>query len=270
MSASQPIELVREDTVSEDEPSLTPSLPTSSTETSQNDEDSQDTTNRSETPLPPQIYDDTAPTQEEVTPAQDGATITQPRLSPPPPPVHNPYRRDAGNPAPIQQELPPPPQNLPAPPPLEIPPPLPIPLSPALAQSTEESQPSDDDGGPTPEQVCALDGNGYLIVRRVREILSTLVPPLFIELATVTDQDQRTQRAEAQLAASLKKKTTLDMSKALEATLAAEPTVVHANMEGLIGQVVNKKLSKQRKQEEKQLLQKAIKEARKNLWEEAG
>ena len=53
------------------------------------------------------------------------------------------------------------------------------------------------------------------------------------------------------------------MSKALEATLAAEPTVVHENMEGLIGQVVNKKLNEQRKQEEKQSLQKAIKEARK-------
>ncbi len=58
---------------------------------------------------------------------------------------------------------------------------------------------------------------------------------------------------------------TLNISKAIKATLAAEPTVVHANMEGLIGQVVNKTLQEQKKQEKKQFLQNDIKEAQKKL-----
>jgi hypothetical protein len=72
--------------------------------------------------------------------------------------------------------------------------------------------------------------------------MSILVSPLFIELATTTAQDQHAQQAEAQLEAALKKKVALlNMIKALETTLAAEPTVAHANMEGIIGQVVCKK-----------------------------
>jgi hypothetical protein len=56
------------------------------------------------------------------------------------------------------------------------------------------------------------------------------------------------------------------MSKALKATLAVEPTVIHANMEGLmIGQVVNTKILEQRKQEAKQFLQKLSKKL-KNIF----
>ena len=98
-------------------------------------------------------------------------------------------------------------------------------------------------------------------MHQVQDILSALVPPLFLELAVTTAKDQRAQQADAQLAAALKKQVTLDMStKALEATLALETPVVHANIEGLIGQVVQKKLQEQTKQEEKAILQNAIKE----------
>jgi hypothetical protein len=63
-----------------------------------------------------------------------------------------------------------------------------------LAQSPEESQTPDKEG-PTPDQVCALDNNGDLIVQQIKDIISTLILPLFIELATITDQDQRAQQA---------------------------------------------------------------------------
>jgi hypothetical protein len=80
----------------------------------------------------------------------------------------------------------------------------------------------EDDKGKLKEvQRKALLENGELVIRQVLNIVSSLVPPLFIELTTITQQDQCAQRAEAQLEAVLKKKLTQDMSKALKATLAA-------------------------------------------------
>jgi hypothetical protein len=206
----------------------------------------------------PQSDNDNA---EEETDLQTEEATEDITIQPPPtnvPPVRNPYLRDVATRTSTAPVLPPPPQNLAEP---RLPPPPPT-VPPALAQSPATSE-QPNDGELTDQQFIALTEHGDTIVYKVRDIMSVLVTPLFIELATTTALDQRAQRAEAQLEASLKKKATLDMSKAIEATLAAEPTVAHANMEGLIGHVVNKKLHEQKKQEEKTFLKQAIKEARK-------
>jgi plasmid maintenance system killer protein len=90
----------------------------------------------------------------------------------------------------------------------------------------------------------------------LNDIISSLVPPFFIKLATIIQQDQRAQQVEAQLEAALKKKLTLDMSKALEATLAAEPTLAHESMEASSARLLTKSSKNRRRRKTKHPFQK--------------
>jgi hypothetical protein len=116
---------------------------------------------------------------------------------------------------------------------------------------------------PTNEQKEALEENGSDVVRKVKDVMSNLISPLFFELASTTEVDQRIQKANAKLEAAMKKRTTLDLGAAIAASLDNEPTVEHKNMESLIDKVVNKKLDEQQRKHTKTAVKQAIKEARK-------
>jgi hypothetical protein len=139
----------------------------------------------------------------------------------------------------------------------------PNPLPPPLGQTLAETQDAAAALKPTNEQKEALEENGTDAVRKVKDIMSDLISPLFFGLASTTEVDQRIQKANAKLEAAMKKQSTLDLGAAIAASLDNKPTVEHKNMQSLIDKVVNKKLDEQQRKGTKVAVKLAIKEARK-------
>jgi hypothetical protein len=137
-------------------------------------------------------------------------------------------------------------------------------MPPPLGQTLAKTQDAAAALGPTDEQKEALEENGTDVVRKVKDIMSDLISPLFFGLASTTEVDQRIQKANAKLEAAMKKHSTLDLGAAIAASLDNKPTVEHKNMESLIDKVVNKKLDEQQQKGTKVAIKLAIKEARKN------
>jgi hypothetical protein len=126
-----------------------------------------------------------------------------------------------------------------------------------LAQETVPETPQNNTTEPSGAQAQALTGNAQRVIQRICDILSGLVPPLFLQISNSTTEE-----------AALKKKATLDMGQALDESLAKEPTVAHKNMEGLIQSIVQGQLKNDQKRKKNEIVKEALKEARKNLREE--
>jgi hypothetical protein len=120
---------------------------------------------------------------------------------------------------------------------------------------------------PSDAQTLALTGNPRPVISRIINILFNLVPPLYLQISDSTKEDQLVQKAKAKLEAALKKKATLDMSQALDDSLAKEPTVAHENIEGLVQSIVQHQLKNEDKRKKNEIAKEALREARKNLPE---
>jgi hypothetical protein len=118
-----------------------------------------------------------------------------------------------------------------------------VPLAQEAAPETLQNNTTE----PSGPQVQALTENAQPVIQRICNILSDLIPPLFLQISNATTEDQLLQKANAKLEAALIKKATLEMGQALDESLAKEPTVAHKNMEGLVQSIVQRQL----KQDEK-------------------
>jgi hypothetical protein len=107
-----------------------------------------------------------------------------------------------------------------------------------------------DDEDPTPPVPPKME----MVVYKVKDVLSDLVPPFFLDLARTVDVTQAEKKANAKLKAVLRQTKTIDMAKLLEANLATQQTVTPENMAVLVNSLIDQRIQSQAKQNKKALL----------------
>jgi hypothetical protein len=132
-----------------------------------------------------------------------------------------------------------------------------------LSQEATEETSNTDTPHPVPREL-------ENVMYKVKEKLHDLIPALFLDLVLTVETDQRELKANAKLEATLKKKKTLDLAKILEEDQASQLAVAPENMKDLVNSLVDKRIDHQSRQNKKEHLKTALREARKKSLGGAG